>query len=174
MAMAHLEELLSGNDLRSLGASKHLVSGVRGQREFDRLFEFLLDTNRAVVMRAADVVEKITSSNPQYLAKHKLEIFALSKSAKNKELLWHLAQLIPRCEISGEEPGTAWHILSKWAKDKSNSRIVRVNSLQGLAELAMKHHRLMPEFQSIVHEIERENIPSLRARLKILNRNFYP
>lgn len=161
-------QLLSGGDLRSIGNSESLVSAVQNQMDFDELFALLFHSDRIIVMRAADVVEKITATLPGLLAKHTGSIFDLSHQAKNKELKWHLALLIPRLSLDQQELAQAWDILRDWAKDQTNSRIVRVNSTQGLFELMKWDSRRREEFLHLLEELQKEKIPSLTARIKKL------
>lgn len=164
--MAVIEKLLSGGDLRSIGKSNATISNIKNQNDFDELFKCLFHKDRVVAMRTADAVEKITISQPHYLTKHKKEIIELCNDAKDKELKWHLAQLIPRIHLNKKEFGNAWNILTKWAKDKTNSRIVRVNSIQGLFEMLKHEKELEHDFNLTLSEIEKENIPSIMARIR--------
>lgn len=161
-------KILSGGDLRSLGKSNSVLSKIQTQKDFDELFQCVFHEDRLVVMRAADAVEKITTNNPQYLTNHKEEIFELFSVAKDKELIWHLALLIPRIHLDKLEFGNAWNTLTNWARDKSNSRIVRVNSIQGLFEMMQQKKELEKDFSLTLTEIEKENIPSINARIKKL------
>lgn len=160
------EKILSGGDLRSIGRSNSILPAIKNQIDFDELFQHLFHKERLVVMRAADTIEKITLQNPQYLTKHKIEIIDLCKLAQDKELKWHLALLIPRLPLDPKEFGFAWDTLTKWAKDKRNSRIVRVNSIQGLFELMKLKCELEKEFKLTLSELEKENIPSINARIR--------
>ncbi len=164
----HIEKILSGGDLRSIGKSNSIIPKIQNQNDFDELFKFLFQKERLIVMRVADTIEKITINDPQYLIKHKKEIINLCKVAKDKELKWHLVLLIPRLALEGEELGYAWDTLTEWAKDKSNSRIVRVNSIQGLFEIKKQKSELEKDFYLTLSELERENIPSIRARIRKL------
>jgi len=84
--MKTFRELLNGGDLRSIGKSNEVVTLITDQESFDNLFSFLFSNKRIVVMRAADVIEKITATSPKYLNKHKKKIFVLSETVTNKEL----------------------------------------------------------------------------------------
>ena len=170
--MKDLEKTLSGGDLRSIGKSNFVASNIKNQTDFDKLFISLLHNDRLVVMRAADTIEKITISHPSYLAKHKKEILDLCDLAINKELLWHLALLIPRLHLNKSEFAKAWATLTKWAKDSNNSRIVRVNSLQGLSDLVQREKDLFKDFKMILVEMEKENIPSINARIRIIRKQI--
>jgi hypothetical protein len=166
--MLKLERLLSGGDLRSIGKVDSVISKIHSQGDFDELFHCMFHQDRIVVMRAADAIEKITIDAPSYLAKHKKEILALCETASNKELKWHLALLISRLRLAGKELASAWHTLRKWATDEEESRIVRVNSLQTLFELATRHSPLSKDLEKVFVKLEREDIPSIKARIRIL------
>jgi hypothetical protein len=168
--MTQFEKILSGGDLRSLGASNSVITKIKNQNTFDELFKYLFHEDRIVVMRAADTIEKITIRNPQYLIKHKEEIIELCDVAKDKELKWHLALLIPRLHLNNKEFGYAWNTLSNWAKDITNSRIVRVNSIQGLFEMMKQKGELEKDFSLTLAELEKENIPSVNARIRKLKK----
>lgn len=168
--MKEFEKLLSGGDLRSIGNSNSVVSKIENQSDFDELFTLLFHADRLIVMRAADAIEKITLTNPQLLNLHKDEIFQLCRTVRNKELQWHLAQLLPRLHITGKEIDSVWNTLSTWAKDKANSKIVRVNALQGLFDITTSEPKFYSDFRQILIELQKENIPSINARIRIINK----
>lgn len=68
---------LKGGDLRSIGNARIIVDLVKDQKAFDELFKGLFEEDRLIVMRAADVIEKITSNNTNYLQLHKQELLTL-------------------------------------------------------------------------------------------------
>lgn len=168
--MIDLEKILKGGDLRSIGESNKVVSLIDSQESFDVLFRLLFHSDRKVVMRAADAIEKITISNREYLKVHKGAILELSDKAEDKELKWHLALLVPRLLLSQQELGKIWQTLSNWVTNKNESKIVRVNSLQELFDLLSLNKELEHDFSLILSQIEKENIPSLNARIKKLKK----
>ncbi|HUH33888.1 MAG TPA: hypothetical protein VLZ28_08030, partial [Daejeonella sp.] len=94
--MKQLEKMLAGNDLRSIGQVTLVIQTIKDQSDFDELFQSLFNPDRGIVMRAADAIEKITVNKHDYLVKHKEQILDLCRTAKDKELKWHLALLLPR------------------------------------------------------------------------------
>ncbi len=164
--MKTFRELLNGGDLRSIGKSNEVVTLITDQESFDNLFSFLFSNKRIVVMRAADVIEKITATSPKYLNKHKKKIFVLSETVTNKELKWHLALLLPRLQLNEKETGIVIEKLTIWALDKKESRIVRVNSMQGLFDLSRENPALQNNFDQTIRALEQENIRSITARIK--------
>lgn len=168
--MPEFEKILSGGDLRSIGNNGSVIRKIHGQKEFDILFKCLFHENRIVVMRAADAIEKITCNDPNYLYCHKDEVIDLCNRAIDKELKWHLALLLPRLQLTNQELRLVWDILKKWGLDKTNSRIVRVNSIQGLFEVTKLNTYFNKEFNLIIVKLESENIPSINARIKKLRK----
>jgi hypothetical protein len=168
--MMDFEKILSGGDLRSIGNSNVVILKIKNQNDFDKLFKYLFHEERLVVMRAADTIEKITINHPDYLKSHKNEILKLCNVAIDKELKWHLALLIPRLHLDVQEFDNAWNTLTKWAKNKANSRIVRVNSIQGLCEMTKQKSEMKKDLSLTLTELEKENVPSINARIRKLKK----
>ncbi len=167
---------LKGGNLRSLGHIQAVISQITNQQNFDVLFKSLFDADRLVVMHTVDAVEKITQVHPEYLDSHKNELLELFQNANHIELKWHLAQLIPRLiirlKLSKEERGAAWNRLTQWALDKSGSRIVRVNCMQALFDIQKQYFELCKDFTDTLSKLDRENIPSIVARIKKLRKQM--
>jgi|UPI0008473600 hypothetical protein len=161
-----LAEILKGGDLRSIGRANQLIVIVKNQQDFDQLFQFLLSGERVQAMRAADAIEKITVNHPEYLKTHKKELLALLPTAVNKEMKWHLCQLIPRLSLSVKELTRCLQILTEWVFEKKESKIVRVNALQALFDLQQKYPGGKINLQPIIARLEKENTASIKARLR--------
>lgn len=170
--MINLETFLAGGDLRSIGKSNLVIAKIENQNDFDDLFRLLFHNDRIIVMRAADAIEKITISNSKYLAKYKKNIIDLCYVAKDKELKWHLALLIPRLKLVNGEFDKGWNILLKWAKDSTDSRIVRVNSIEALSQMAKHNNKYEKDLSLILSELRKENIPSINARIRRIQRRI--
>jgi hypothetical protein len=119
-------------------------------------------------MRAIDAVEKVTSKHPEFLITHKSQLLEVLKSADHKELKWHIAQLIPRVELSVAESKDVWNKFAYWALNKTESKIVRVNAIQGLFDLSEVHQELKGDFEKVLSAVEHEMIPSIQARIRKL------
>ncbi len=167
--MDDLKKYLKGGDLRSIADVDKLIPLIKTQKEFDELFTWLHSSDRLIVMRAADAIEKVTRTHPVFLDFHKTEIIELLNTAKDKELKWHLALMASRMDLSGNEAELVWDKLADWARDRSESKIVRVNSLQSLFELSRKYGELNKDFEHIAREVKAEGIPSINARLRTLS-----
>ncbi len=166
-----LEKLLSGGDLRSIGRCDEVIQNIKNQKHFDELFKFLLHKDRIVVMHSSDAIEKITAANPKYLTTHKGEVLELLKSAKDKELKWHLALMASRLTWNTKEFNIVWTTLNHWANDKANSRLVRVGAIQGLYEMTKQQMDLIEDFNQTMLKLEKENIPSINARIRNIRKD---
>jgi hypothetical protein len=170
MIQTEFTRLLLGHDLRKLRNTRRVIEAVTDQKSFDELFSLLFHHERPLVMRAADAVEKITATNRLYLSPHKHQLLSVLRGADLKELKWHLAQLLPRLELTKHEIEDVWHRLTYWALNRNESKIVRVNALQGLFDLARIAPALQKDFHQTLHVVEQEPIPSLQARIRKLKK----
>ena len=132
------------------------------------LFKYLHHKDRVVIMKTIDLIEKISLKHKEYLQKHKSKILNMSMKTENIELKWHLAQILERVKYTKNEIKIVWKILGKWVLDKNESKIVRVNSLQSLYEIAKINNEYQSELVKIIEIIGKENIASINARIKKL------
>ena len=147
------------------GKGNEIVVMVHNQNEFDDLFEGLYHSDRKVVMRTADAIEKITSDKPDCLQKHRKELLNLCQRATNIELKWHLVLLVSRLKLTRKELKGVWALFTQRATDRNENKIVRVNSNQGLFNMLPQGPELSREFGLILDAIENEKVPSLNARI---------
>lgn len=162
--------LLLGKDLRSIGRVHEVMRFVDDQEDFNDLFNLLFHQERLLVMRAADAIEKITIAHPEWLLPHKGKLLGLLRSSLHKELKWHLSLLVARVDLTSQELKEVWDILTYWLKNPNESKIVRVNSLQGLYDLSHRTDALSHAFMRILRDLEHERIPSLQARIRKIKR----
>jgi hypothetical protein len=134
----------------------------------------LFHKDRVVVMRAADAIEKVLANRPSYLRKHDRQIIELCHNVFHKELKWHLALLIARLNLGAKELDDTGQVLRTWASDKKEARIVRVNSLQALFDMASKEVSLVSDLMKITAELEKEKIASINARIRVLRHRNPP
>jgi hypothetical protein len=167
---AEFTRLLLGKDLRKLRSNDRVIELVNDQSSFDELFKLIFHHERPLVMRASDAVEKITAKHREYLRPHKGQLLSILNSADHKELKWHIAQLLPRIELDEKELSDVWHTLTYWALNRNESKIVRVNALQGLFDISTTFQHLKKDFNQTMATVSREPIPSIQARIKRLKR----
>ena len=106
----------------------------------------------------------VLTDTSNYMCKQ--NILKLLGASKDKELKWHLALLASRIKYTAKEFVEVFKVLTIWAEDKTESKIVRVNSLQSLYNLSRENKELRNDFKTLIDKISKENIPSINARLK--------
>lgn len=164
--------LLTPGDLRTTGNSGQLVQMVDTQEKFDALFELMADKNRGLAMRAADAVEKCSHQNTGWLQKHKQTLFAWLAAPQYPEVSWHLAQLAGYLNLNPKEAEMLINLLLPLCQTEQKSRIVRVMATDTLLKTAYTHQTLLPLAKKVIFEAEKDNIPSLNARIRKLKKQY--
>jgi hypothetical protein len=91
-------------------------------------------------MRAADAIEKASLLHPQLLEPYKRTILKKVAAIQQQEVRWHVAQILPRLQMTPKERDHAVSILFDYLEDKSS--IVKTFAMQALADLAQDDSRL--------------------------------
>ncbi len=161
--MKSILDQLRGGDSRSIGKSDEASQEVlRRPALFGDLFAGLLDADRVVRMRAADAVEKVTRTRPKLLQPWKRALLDSLSTSEDKELRWHLAQMLPRLRLTPSERGQAVDILTSYLKDKSS--IVRTFSMQALVDLAARDERILGQVTPLIEQLTQTGTPAMRSR----------
>jgi hypothetical protein len=158
-----LIDKLRGGDRRSLGESAEAVAAVaKTPALFADLFECLFDDDPVVRMRAADAVEKVTRERPQLLHPWKGPLLETVAARKEKEVRWHVAQLLPRLMLDAAEREMAVAILMGYLADKSS--IVKTFSMQALVDLAGQDKSFLDQVVPLIERLTKTGPPAVRSR----------
>ena len=167
MPRRNILALLEGRDRRSIGRAGRVVVMVSANAGlFPDLIAGLWHENPLVRMRTADAAEKITRKNPELLRSHKRELLGLMAEAKEMELRWHLAVMVPRLQLNARERQLAKALLNGYLEDRSS--IVKTFALQGLADLAQDDPTIRPSVIETLRQATRTGTPAMRARSRKL------
>jgi HEAT repeat protein len=157
-----LRTKLAGGDRRSIGRVPEIVALVIEQpQRLDDLVEALGDPDPLVRMRAADALEKTTVGRPAWLFGHKRMLLGLTETATQIELRWHLAQLLPRLDLTPSERRRAVTAMTHYLDDHSS--IVKTFAMQALAELAGADRQLRSRIIPLLRKCTREGTPAMRS-----------
>src|ERR1700733_8710994 len=86
---------LAGGDRRSIGKADDLVEEVlAAPKRFAEVMGGRDHDGSVIRMRCADVAEKVSRVRPEWLQPYKRAILAGAKSATEKEIRWHMAQML--------------------------------------------------------------------------------
>jgi hypothetical protein len=167
MPRKNILSLLQGGDRRTIGRSDQVVAIVcQHPGLFPKLIAGLWSDDPLVRMRAADATEKVTRRNREFLRPYKKELLGLMSEAKEQELRWHLAVLVPRLLLNTKERQLATSLLNSYLDDRSS--IVKTFALQGLADLAQDDPSIRPRVIEILRESARNGTPAMKARSRKL------
>ena len=158
---------LSGGDRRSIGKADRVVEQILKTPALLRdVAQGFTHDDPVIRMRCADVAEKISAAHPEWLKRHKQALLSFASTVQEKEVRWHMAQMIPRLELSPSEKRRAVALLFKYLED--GSQIVKTFSMQALFEMsaadAKLRARVIPILQGTVHN----GSPAVRSRAKKL------
>jgi hypothetical protein len=160
---ARLLGKLKGGDLRSLGRADAVARAVMRQPKLlAALLEGMADADPGVRMRAADAAEKATRQHPEWLAPYRRRLLGDIAASDQAELRWHVAQMLPRLTLNGREERKAVQLLLRYLDD--DSRIVKVSSMQALADLAGRNPLLEPRVVPLLKRLTRTGSPAMRSR----------
>lgn len=172
MPTGGLTEKLKGGDLRSIGRSNEVVREIAASpARFAALFEAIFADNPVLCARAADACEKAAKKNPALLVPLKKRLLAALHKAQQQEVRWHLSQMLCYVKTTAAEKKRAAAVLKEWFSN-DGSRIVRVMSLQALADFAKDAPGMRDEVAALVHTALRSGIPSLAARARKLEKQM--
>ena len=165
---------LRGGNLRSVGRSNQVVAEVlKHPALFAQLFHGMLHEDPVIRMRCADAVEKISARHPEWLQSHKKDLLWRVASIEQKEVRWHVAQMIPRLKLNPTERFGAVQILLGYLDDEC--RILKTFSMQALADLAERDHRFRPAVVRLLRMLTRTGSPAMQSRgRKLLKRMEHP
>lgn len=158
---------LSGKDRRSIGDAEGVARDlVQDETLVTQVVSFMSGPDPLLRARSADALEKAARRRPVILRAHRKALLRLMSTARQQEVRWHIAQVLPRLELTARERRAARRALFAYLSDES--RIVQVCALQGLWDLAAPEERRRGPLRSLVEGFALEGSPALRARARQL------
>jgi hypothetical protein len=163
MATSSILRKLKGGDLRSIGRSNEVVAEVLARPElFGALFAGLSVDDPVVRSRAADAVEKISVIHPEYLRPYKAKLTGELARCEQKEVRWHVAQMLPRLRWNSGERQVVYRILAEYLRDSSS--IVKTFAMQGLSDFTTQAPERRPAVLRQLQNLTAHGTPAMRAR----------
>lgn len=165
-------EKLAGTDRRSTGRADEVAREIAvNQALFDEVVAAIFGDDPVIRMRAADAVEKASRIRPELLVPHKERLLGDLARIAQKEVRWHLAQMLPRLPLCPAEIKRAVRILEGFLQDRS--AIVRVNALEALVVLARGDAGLEAKALEHLETAVAAGTPSEKARARKLLRVYF-
>lgn len=171
MKNVQLLKLLEGGDRRSIGRANEAVAVTLAEPAlFPVLLSGMLSEDPLLRMRAADAVEKVTLSHPEYLYPYKRILINQVAAIPQQEVRWHLAQLLPRLKLTRPERQTVVKILLDFLMDES--KIVKTFSMQALADIVRHDPSFRAVARKAIERHTRSGSPAVHNRGKRLLAQF--
>jgi hypothetical protein len=157
-----IEQLKEG-DLRHKGRSEEVAAEVLRRPDlFESVVQGMLHGDPGVRMRASDAAEKITRTRPDLLRPYKKPLLTQVARSDQQEVRWHLAQILPRLDLSRSDRKRAVAILLSYLDDKSS--IVRTFAMQGLADIALSDASYLAPVTKLIEEQTAAGTPAMKSR----------
>jgi hypothetical protein len=154
---------LEGGDMRSIGRADEVAADVAANpRLFGVLVAGLTHGDPRIRMRSADALEKVTARDPSSLARFKKTLLGVAARTDQQEVRWHLAQIVPRLEMTDAERRAVVETLIRYSED--DSRIVKTFAMQALADLAGPDPRLRPRVLALLERLTTVGSPAMKSR----------
>lgn len=168
--MRKIIEKLSGGDLRSIGRADEVVKDIlRSPALFKYAFEGIFNPDPVIRMRCADVLEKVSSIHPKYLQPYKKRLINEVSKIDQQEVKWHLAQMFSYLNLKSSERKKIIEILFSYL-DNEKSNIVKVFSMQTLANFAQKDQNIKDRVIKKINKLIKTGSPAIVSRgKKLLN-----
>ena len=161
--MNQIIEKLQGGDLRSKGRSDEVVREVfDSPRLFGLVVDGMIYDDPVVRMRASDAVEKITRKRPEYLAPHKSRMITMVSQIDQQEVRWHMAQILPRLQLTEQEREKVFKILLSYLEGKS--KILKTFTMQGLADIAEQDRTYRTRVVGLLEDLVETGSPAMKTR----------
>ncbi len=161
--MSFLKDL-SGGDRRSIGNSDRIVDEViKNHKLFEEVFYGMLSEDPIVRMRSADAVEKITVLRPDWLHPFKQKLIYDISKIEQKEIQWHIAQMLPRLNLTETERGDVVKILITYT-ELGHSSIVRTFAMQALVDIAKGRADLGDIVFQLIEGLVKCGTPAMKSR----------
>ncbi|MDH3537725.1 MAG: hypothetical protein OER87_18430 [Gammaproteobacteria bacterium] len=165
--MNRIEQLLSAGDLRTIGKSEDIVKSVKSDPKLlSDVVNAILVENPGVRMRASDAIEKITRDNPEWLMPYKRKILTKIACINQKEVRWHMAQILPRLGLTKKEREKVFKIMQSYLHDESS--IVRTFAMQALTDIAIQDHSYAGKVRNQLDRLIEGGSPAMKSRGKKL------
>lgn len=160
--------LLSEGDKRTVNnVDKVVAYTLKDNRTADVLVACLRGKDEGIVMRASDALEKVFAKRPGLLAPYTSQLVETLLSCSQKEVRWHLAQILPSMPLTKDQMSQAAKI---WVDDfyHSKSSIVRTFSLQAMHDVSGNIPGSRPEYERMISYALTKGTPAMKSRAKIL------
>lgn len=160
----YFPHLLLGRKLR-YDRNKRIRESVEDRASFDELFKLVFHHERAVAQRAMRAVMMVEKVHPEFLYAHTEQLLTLLRSPDTNDIKSMVVQLIPKLTLDPVELESIWHILTYFALNRNEQKVIRTNALQSLYELTHRQPTFVYELQDTLNALMDDQVPSIQTKV---------
>jgi len=166
-AASQLRAMLLAGAPRSIGGADDVVALVLAEPAMlGTLLACLCAEDRRLVARAANAAEKLSRQIAPGFQRHKGFLLDLLSHARQPELRWQLALILPRLQLSVPEAEHCAAVFQASLKDRSS--LVKTFAMQGLVDLLRQNPAPHDAVIELLQLYSRSGTAAMRARGRIL------
>lgn len=158
-----LRELLTGGDRRSIARSNAALILLRADRSrVAELVKLVADRDWLVVMRAADLLEKLAHERPAWIQRFRRLFIGSLADNESWEIRLQIARTLPLLRWTPDERPQVLRILRRYVNDPQ--LFVKAWALDSLARFAENDPGLMLVVRRLLRTFKQSGRPALRSR----------
>lgn len=166
-----LSYLVEG-DKRTLSGVEQAVKAIlEDSQQIDDLLSAYDIHNEALNLRISDTIQKVQENDPSLLKPYAKRVFTIFAEYEQKEVRWHMAQILPLLDLNQNQLRKAMQI---WQSDFYNSRssIQRAFSLQAVYDIASMKSEYMPLLDELLKHALSNGSPAMKSRATLLQKTL--
>jgi len=165
-----LDKLGEGNKIEAQQINKAVEEVMQDWSLFNLVFDSIFSDNKILQLRSPQVIIKVAETRRQLLQNRKPDIIQNLGHFNTTESRWYMALLIGMIDLDGDEVAKSLDTLLLWL-DQESHKFVKVNCMQGLADIAIAHPEFKEEVKIVISEEMEKGSASIKARgRKLLKR----
>lgn len=160
--------LLRKGDKRTVHTVDMVVEfALNNTEEIPSILNSMRSDDPGLAMRAADAIQKIFVLQPTLIRPYVSDLFDILTVCDQKEIRWHLAQILPGLPMTAIQ---THHAAEIWLKDfySSESSIVKTFSMQAIFDVSNRSPILKSYFDDMAKYALDKGTPAMKSRAKAL------
>jgi len=162
-----LEKLGQGNKIEAQQINEAVEEVMQDLSKFNPVFDSIFSDNELLQLRSPQVIIAVAKNHSDLLQNRKLDIIQNLDNFKTSEIRWYMAILVGMIDLEGDEVAKSLDTLLLWL-DQESHKFVKVNCMQGLADIAIAHPQLKEEVKIVISEEMEKGSASIKARGRML------
>jgi len=158
-----LDKLGQGNKIEAHQINEAVEKVMQDLSKFNPVFDSIFSDNALLQLRSPQVIIEVAKSHPDHLQNRKQDIIQNLDNFKTSEIRWYMAILVGMIDLEGDEVAKSLDTLLLWL-DQESHKFVKVNCMQGLADIAIAHPELKEEVKIVISEEMEKGSASIKAR----------